>query len=139
MDNRAFARLQHRQRIVELLVDGSVADIHRIALALGMDPRWARRHVADCKAEGWLRIDRWRDPQATLCAHATYIRPFYALGAEPDAPRPPALTYAEKSRQRRKVLRKDRIEWAFGLARRRALNRQPARDPLVAAVFGGAP
>jgi len=58
-----------------------------------------------------IYIIRWvRDDQGGELH--TYPRPVYAIGAKPDAPKPPPLTNAERSARRRERKRQRKVEIA---------------------------
>lgn len=142
MDKREQGRANKRAAILAALANGAVADIHKLSLVVGLDRVNTRKHLrpllGGAAGGGEVRVVRWRDPDAACTGRETYPRPYFGLGSEPDEPKPAALTRQELSAQRRKRLRKDKAEWEIGLARRRARNQGPKRDPLVAALVGPA-
>lgn len=82
----AEQRAGQRQVILDLLATGP-ASIHQIAAAIRLTKQNAHKHMHLIRAEPvrLVRIAVWysRDPAARK-----YPRPYYALGSEPDAPKP---------------------------------------------------
>lgn len=82
--------------------------------------------------QGLVHIAKWRlrsTPRSTRVA-------FYAAGPGTDAKKPAALTGPQRQARSRHKARQDGDRYALIRAKDRARKRKPARDPLVAAMFG---
>jgi hypothetical protein len=82
--------------------------------------KWVRMQCA--KIERWVAHYRWME-----------------TGKEKDAPKPPALTMAEREAARRKRIKADPHERDKYRSKVRLLRNMPAPDPLVQALFQKAP
>ena len=81
---------------------------------------------------GLVHIAKWPlrcTPRATRVAA-------YAVGAGVDAKKPKRRTGQQRQARAKAKLRADAERFEFHLAKCRARKRKPARDPLVAAMFG---
>lgn len=79
-------RARRRQKILDLLAAGP-ADVHQLAAAVHMTKQNMHTHLKRIRAEPVrvIRIDHWIDEASDA---RKYPRPHYALGSEPDAPKP---------------------------------------------------
>lgn len=118
------------ERILAHLKAHGAMPARDIAAALGMTPTWAQQVIADSLHGSGVYISSWiSEPRWRL--------PVYAAGFRQDKERPASLTNAEICRRWRANVNKDPERHLKQLAKWRAAKIKPARDPMVAALFGG--
>jgi hypothetical protein len=82
--------------------------------------------------QGLVHIAKWPLRRTNRCTRVAA----YAAGPGKDAKKPAALTGPQKQARCRHKARQDGDRYALIRAKDRARKRKPARDPLVAAMFG---
>lgn len=121
--------------IITVLCDQALT-VRDLAVQVFLSPEQARRYVVQLHASGVLRIARW----ATQSSGRATRLPVYAYkdGAGRDAKRPAQLSGAQRQARHIARVRSDADRYDTHKARNRARKLKPARDPLVAAMFGAA-
>lgn len=120
--------------ITAVLQDGPLC-AHDLAPKVFLCFEQTRRYLQFMHDLGLTHIAKWpmrRTPRATRVSA-------YALGAGVDAKMPARLTGAQKQARSLNKARQDGDRYALIRAKDRARKRKPARDSLVAAMFGAAP
>jgi hypothetical protein len=125
----------HRIAAISAALQDGPLCAHDLAPKVFLSFEQARRYLRFMKEQGLAHIAKWplrRTPRATRVAA-------YALGSGEDAKKPARLNGQKRQARCKAKLRADAERFEFHKAKRRALKRKPARDPLVAAMYGAAP
>lgn len=94
-----------------------------------------RRYLRHLHEAHVIYVAGWREARTTRLTRI----PAYRIGAKKDTAKPAKLTAAQRTAGYRARVRSDADRLDLYLAKARAQKRKPARDPMVAALFGAAP
>lgn len=106
--------------------------LSEVSARVHLSLEYTRRYLRHLHGAGVVRIAAWREARTTRITRV----PAYRVGKAADAPKPAKLTPAQRTAGYRARVRSDAERLDVYLAKARAQKRKPARDPLVAAMFG---
>lgn len=130
--NAANSLTKYRMEQIAAALQAGPMCAHDLAPKVFLCFEQARRYLQFMHGQGQVHIAKWtlrRTPRATRVAA-------YAAGPGQDAPRPEALTNAQRQRRSIHSARQDGNRYALIRAKDRARKLKPTRDPLITAMFG---
>jgi hypothetical protein len=121
-----------RIEAIRLALSSHALTLHELAARVHVCLEQARRYVRYMHRAHLIYIATWRSVQTTRLTRL----PAYRAGAGKDIPKPSRLTPAQRTAAYRERVRSDPERYDLYKAKGRAQKRKPARDELVAALFG---
>jgi len=123
----------HRIRLIMSALAACPLCAHDLAPKVFLCYAQAWRYLKELHDLGQVHIAKWA---LRRTESRVYHVACYAAGPGRDAKQPPRLTSAQRQARSRAKIRADDDRYDLFKAKNRASKRKPARDPLVAAMFG---